>query len=59
MAAPSDAFNAGVQRIEPRLTELGLRIKSEVATPEQVDAFVRGELDRYASVLRAAGVRPE
>ena len=59
VAALSDAFNAGVRRIEPRLTELGLQIKEDVATPEQVDAFIRAELDRYASVLRAAGVRPE
>jgi tripartite-type tricarboxylate transporter receptor subunit TctC len=59
VASLNAAFNAAARQIEPRLTELGLRIKSEVATPEQVDAFVRGELDRYASVLRAAGVRPE
>lgn len=59
VASLNAAFNAGARRIEPRLTELGLRIKSEVATPDQVDAFIRGELDRYASVLRAAGVRPE
>jgi tripartite-type tricarboxylate transporter receptor subunit TctC len=59
VASLNAAFNAAARQIEPRLTELGLRIKSEVATPEQVDAFVRGELDRYAAVLRAAGVRPE
>ena len=59
VAALNAAFNGAARQIEPRLTELGLRIKSEVATPEQVDAFVRGELDRYAAVLRAAGVRPE
>jgi tripartite-type tricarboxylate transporter receptor subunit TctC len=59
VASLNAAFNAAARQIEPRLTELGLRIKSEVATPEQVDAFVRAELDRYASVLRAAGVRPE
>ena len=59
VASLNAAFNAAARQIEPRLTELGLRIKSEVATPDQVDAFVRGELDRYAAVLRAAGVRPE
>ena len=59
VASLNAAFNAAARQIEPRLTELGLRIKSEVATPDQVDAFIRGELDRYASVLRAAGVRPE
>ena len=59
VAALNAAFNAAARQIEPRLTELGLRIKSEVATPDQVDAFIRGEMDRYASVLHAAGVRPE
>ena len=59
VAALNAAFNAAARQIEPRLTELGLRIKSEVATPDQVDAFIRAELDRYAAVLRAAGVRPE
>ena len=59
VASLNAAFNAAARQIEPRLTELGLQIKSEVATPDQVDAFVRGELDRYAAVLRAAGVRPE
>ena len=53
------AFNAAARQIEPRLTELGLQIKAEVTTPDQVNAFIRHELDRYAAVLRAAGVRPE
>jgi tripartite-type tricarboxylate transporter receptor subunit TctC len=59
VASLNAAFNAGVRQIEPRLTELGLGIKAEVTTPEQVDAFIRAELERYAAVLRAAGVRPE
>lgn len=59
VASLNAAFNAAARQIEPRLTELGLRIKAEVATPEQVDAFIRAEFERYASVLRAAGVRPE
>jgi tripartite-type tricarboxylate transporter receptor subunit TctC len=59
VASLNAAFNAAARQIEPRLNELGLGIKAEVTTPEQVNAFIRGELDRYASVLRAAGVRPE
>ena len=59
IASLNAAFNAAARQIEPRLTELGLGIKADVATPDQVNAFIRGELDRYASVLRAAGVRPE
>ena len=58
-ARSNAAFNAAARGIEPRLTELGLQIKADVATPEQVNRFIRGELDRYASVLQAAGVRPE
>ena len=59
VASMNAAFNAAARQIEPRLNELGLQIKAEVATPDQVNAFIRAELDRYASVLRAAGVRPE
>jgi tripartite-type tricarboxylate transporter receptor subunit TctC len=53
------AFNAAARQIEPRLAELGLQIKTEVVTPDQVNVFIRTELDRYAAVLQAAGVRPE
>jgi tripartite-type tricarboxylate transporter receptor subunit TctC len=59
VATLSAAFNEGVRRIEPRLTELGLQVKEGVETPGQVDAFLRAELERYAAVLQAAGVRPE
>ena len=53
------AFNAAARRLEPRLNELGAQISADVVTPEQVDAFIRSELQRYAAVLRAAGVQPE
>jgi tripartite-type tricarboxylate transporter receptor subunit TctC len=59
VAALNQAFNAGLQRIEPRMKELGLQIPRTVATPDRVDAFLRDELERYATVLRAAGVKPE
>jgi tripartite-type tricarboxylate transporter receptor subunit TctC len=59
VTALSTAFNESVRRIEPRMTELGLQGKEGVETPRKVDAFVRAELDRYAAVLRAAGVQPE
>jgi tripartite-type tricarboxylate transporter receptor subunit TctC len=59
IASLNAAFNAAARQIEPRLTELGLRLRGEVATPDQVIAFIHGEVERYASVLRAAGVRPE
>jgi tripartite-type tricarboxylate transporter receptor subunit TctC len=59
VGALNAAFNEAVRRIEPRMTELGLQVPRDVATPEQVDAFLRSELERYAAVLRAAGVKPE
>jgi tripartite-type tricarboxylate transporter receptor subunit TctC len=59
VASLNGAFNTAARQIEPRLTELGLQIKHEVSTPDQVNAFIRAELNRYAAVLRAAGVRPE
>lgn len=59
VAALNAAFNTAVRQIERRLIDLGVAIKNDVSTPEQVDTFVRGELARYAAVLRAAGVRPE
>lgn len=59
VAALNTAFNESVRRLEPRLTELGLQNKEGVETPGQVDTFIRSELERYAAVLRAAGVQPE
>ena len=53
------AYNAAVRQLEPRLTELGMQIKTQVVTPAQVDDFIRSEMERYATVLRAAAVRPE
>ena len=41
------------------MTDLGVQIRDDIATPELVHAHIRGELTRYAAVLRAAGVRPE
>jgi tripartite-type tricarboxylate transporter receptor subunit TctC len=59
VASLNVAFNTAARQIEPRLTELGLQINTEVTTPDQVNAFIRAELGRYTAVLRAAGVRPE
>ncbi len=59
VAALNAAFTEGLRRIEPRMAELGLQIPRDVATPAQVDAFIRAEMERYAAVLRAAGVQPE
>jgi tripartite-type tricarboxylate transporter receptor subunit TctC len=59
VAALGAAYNAASRQIEPKLGELGVEIKTEVVTPAQVDGFIRQEIDRYAAVLRAAGVKPE
>jgi len=59
IAALNAAFNTAVRQNERRLIDLGVAIKTEVTTPDEVNAFIRSELARYAAVLRAAGVRPE
>ncbi len=59
IATLNTALNAAVRQNERRMGELGLLIRDDVATSEQVHAHVRVELARYAAVLRAAGVRPE
>lgn len=59
VAALNAAFRAALGRIEPRMADLGLQIPVRVVTPQDTDAFIRGELQRYAEVLRQAGVRPE
>jgi tripartite-type tricarboxylate transporter receptor subunit TctC len=59
VAALNAAYNAAARQIEPKLNELGVEIKTDVVTPAQVDGFLRKEIERYAAVLRAAGVKPE
>jgi tripartite-type tricarboxylate transporter receptor subunit TctC len=59
VAALNAAFNTAMQRLAPRLTELGVEVQPQYATTAAFDAFVRADLPRVAAVLRAAGVRPE
>ncbi|MBY0332954.1 MAG: tripartite tricarboxylate transporter substrate binding protein [Acetobacteraceae bacterium] len=59
VTALNAAYSEALRRIEPRMAELGLQVPRAVGTPAQVDAFLRGEMERYAAVLRAAGVKPE
>jgi tripartite-type tricarboxylate transporter receptor subunit TctC len=59
VAALNAAFNTAMQRLAPRLTELGVEVQPQYATTVAFDAFVRADLPRVAAVLRAAGVRPE
>jgi tripartite-type tricarboxylate transporter receptor subunit TctC len=59
IAALNTAFNTGMQRLAPRLAEIGVELQPQYATTAAFDAFVRADLPRVAAVLRAAGVRPE
>lgn len=59
VAALNAAFNATMERMKPRLTELSVEIQPQYATPAAFDAFIRADLPRVAEVLRKAGVRPE
>ncbi|BDG72071.1 Bug family tripartite tricarboxylate transporter substrate binding protein [Roseomonas fluvialis] len=53
------AFNAGMQRLAPRLSEMGVEVQPQYASQAAFDAFVRADLPRVAAVLRRAGVQPE
>jgi tripartite-type tricarboxylate transporter receptor subunit TctC len=59
IAALNAAFNTAMERIEPRLTELGIERQPQFATPAALDAYVRADLARVREVLRVAGVQPE
>lgn len=52
-------FNAAMERIKPRLVDIGIEIEPQYATIAAFSAYVREELARSAAVLRAAGVKPE
>ena len=59
VAALNAAFNAAMERLAPRLAEIGVERQPQYATPAAFDAFVRADLPGVAEVLRKAGVRPE
>ncbi|MBR0682388.1 tripartite tricarboxylate transporter substrate binding protein [Roseomonas eburnea] len=59
IAALNAAFNTAMERLAPRLGELGVERQPQYATPEALMAFVREDMVRSAAVLRAAGVQPE
>ena len=52
-------FNAAMERIKPRLGDVGVEIEPQYATTAALNAYMRDELARSAAVLRAAGVKPE
>jgi tripartite-type tricarboxylate transporter receptor subunit TctC len=59
VAALNTAFNTSMQRLATRLSELGVEVQPQYATPAAFDAMVRADLPRVAEVLRRAGVQPE
>lgn len=59
VVALNTAFNTGMQRLAPRLAEIGVEVQPQYATTAAFDAFVRADFPRVAAVLQAAGVRPE
>ena len=59
VAALSAAFQAGIRQNQRRLTELAVDVRPGYVTSEQVMGFIRSEMERSVSVLRAAGVQAE
>ena len=59
LAALSAAFQAGLAQNRERLAQFGEELRPGFDTPGAVRAFLRGQVDQFVSVLRAAGVRPE
>ncbi len=59
VATLNAAFNTAMERLTPRLSELGVERQPQFAAPAAFDAFVRADLPRAAGVLRRAGVQPE
>ena len=53
------AINAGLTdaKVKARLAELGCLVYP--GTPAAMSAFVAGEIDKWAKVIRTAGIKPE
>ncbi|UPY38910.1 tripartite tricarboxylate transporter substrate-binding protein [Sediminicoccus sp. KRV36] len=59
VAALSAAFQTAIQQNQRRLTELAVQMRPGFTTSEQVMGFIRTEMERSVTLLRAAGVQPE
>ncbi len=53
------AFKAALA--DPKATEalLGAGIEPAISTPEELKAFVVAETDKWAKIVKAAGIEPE
>ncbi|WP_160938364.1 Bug family tripartite tricarboxylate transporter substrate binding protein [Teichococcus coralli] len=60
LAALGTGFRAAIQQSAPKLIELaGVAPRPGFETSDEVMALVRDGVERYGSVMRAAGVQPE
>lgn len=59
VAALNAAYATAQRQSAQRMAEQAVLPMPELGTPEQIMAFIRADIARYAGVLRAAGVRPE
>jgi tripartite-type tricarboxylate transporter receptor subunit TctC len=59
LARLQEGFAQATRSAQPRLAQLAVQPMEGVATPEQLDAYIRAEIPRIGAVLRDAGVRPE
>ena len=59
VAALSAAFQTAIQQNQRRLTELAAQVRPDFTTSDQVMGFIRAQMERSVTLLRAAGVQPE
>ncbi len=60
LAGLGAAFQGAIRQNAEKLNDMaGVRPRAGYETSEQVMALVRGGVDQYTSILRAAGVQPE
>ena len=60
LAALGNAFRTAIQQSSAKLNEMaGVAPRGGFDTPEQVMKLVREDVERYKTILQAAGVKPE
>jgi tripartite-type tricarboxylate transporter receptor subunit TctC len=59
LARLQEGFAQAIRAAQPRLAQLAVQPMEAVATPAQLDAFIRAEIPRIGAVLKAAGVKAE
>ena len=59
VAALNAAYATAQRQAAQRLADQAVVAMPELQTPEQIMAFVRSDMARYAGVMQGAGIRPE